>query len=78
MDGWLRRPAGRRLVGGGNVNLTGREMGLGGGEQAIFHMAGAKTPQLAAQAELVKAIHETGRETVQRDTFYEPTGQRAS
>ncbi len=41
-------------------------------EEHIFHMAGAKTPQVTAEAELVKAIRETGREPVQRDTFYEP------
>jgi len=29
-------------------------------------------PQLTAQAELIKAIRETGREPVQRDTFYQP------
>ena len=41
-------------------------------EEHIFHMAGAQTPQLTAEAELVKAIREAGREPVQRDTFYEP------
>ena len=41
-------------------------------EEHIFHMAGAQTPQLTAQAELVKALREAGREPVQRDTFYEP------
>ena len=69
---------GHEWSGGGNDNLAGREMRLGGGEQAVFHMAGAKTPQLAPQAELIKAILGTGRETVQRDTFYEPADQRAS
>ncbi len=41
-------------------------------EEHIFHMAGAKSPQLQTEAELVKAIRETGRIPVQRDTFYEP------
>jgi aminodeoxyfutalosine synthase len=41
-------------------------------EEHIFHMAGAKTPQLQTEAEMVKAIRETGRIPVQRDTFYQP------
>ncbi len=41
-------------------------------EEHIFHMAGAKSPQLQTEAEMVKAIRETGRIPVQRDTFYEP------
>ncbi|HEX4119351.1 MAG TPA: aminofutalosine synthase MqnE [Verrucomicrobiae bacterium] len=41
-------------------------------EEHIFHMAGAKTPQLQTEAEMVKAIRETGRIPVQRDTFYRP------
>lgn len=41
-------------------------------EEHIFHMAGAKTPQLHTEAEMVKAIRETGRIPVQRDTFYRP------
>lgn len=41
-------------------------------EEHIFHMAGAKSPQGAAQKELIKAIREAGREPVQRNTFYEP------
>src|SRR5213594_110135 len=41
-------------------------------EEHIFHMAGAKTPQLQTEAEMVKAIRETGRIPVQRGTFYEP------
>jgi len=41
-------------------------------EEHIFHMAGATSPQLTAEAELVKAIRETGRVPVQRDTFYQP------
>src|SRR5580700_3351716 len=41
-------------------------------EEHIFHMAGAKTPQLQTETEMVKAIRETGRTPVQRDTFYQP------
>ncbi|MBI2928193.1 MAG: CofH family radical SAM protein [Verrucomicrobia bacterium] len=41
-------------------------------EEHIFHMAGAKSPQLQTEAEMIKAIRETGRVPVQRDTFYEP------
>jgi aminodeoxyfutalosine synthase len=41
-------------------------------EEKIYHMAGAKTPQEMAREELVKAIHETGREPVQRDSLYRP------
>jgi aminodeoxyfutalosine synthase len=35
-------------------------------------MAGAKSPQLQTEAEMVKAIREVGRVPVQRNTFYEP------
>jgi aminodeoxyfutalosine synthase len=41
-------------------------------EENIFHMAGARTPQLQTETEMVKAIRETGRTPVQRNTFYEP------
>lgn len=41
-------------------------------EEHIFHMAGARSPQLQPEAEMIKAIRETGRVPVQRDTFYEP------
>ncbi len=41
-------------------------------EEKIYHMAGAKTPQEMAREELVKAIRETGREPVQRDSLYRP------
>jgi aminodeoxyfutalosine synthase len=41
-------------------------------EEHIFHMAGAKSPQVQTEAEMVKAIRETGRTPVQRNTFYEP------
>src|SRR5439155_16832688 len=41
-------------------------------EEHIFHMAGAKSPPLQTEADMVKAIRETGRTPVQRNTFYEP------
>ena len=41
-------------------------------EEHIFHMAGAKSPQLQSEAEMVKAIREAGHIPVQRTTFYEP------
>ncbi len=44
-------------------------------EEHIFHMAGAKSPQLQTEAEMVKLIREAGRTPVQRNTFYEPLKQ---
>jgi aminodeoxyfutalosine synthase len=41
-------------------------------EEHIFHMAGAKSPQLQTEAEMLKAIREAGRVPIQRNTFYEP------
>ena len=41
-------------------------------EEHIFHMAGAESPQLQTEAEMLKAIREAGRTPVQRNTFYEP------
>src|SRR5436190_2647597 len=41
-------------------------------EEHIFHMAGAKSPQLQTEAEMVKLIREARRIPVQRNTFYEP------
>ncbi len=41
-------------------------------EEHIFHMAGADTPQLQTEADMIKAIREVGRTPVQRNTFYEP------
>ena len=41
-------------------------------EEHIFHMAGADTPQLQTEAEMIKAIRGAGRTPVQRNTFYEP------
>ena len=40
-------------------------------EEHIFHMAGAQSPQLQTEAEMIKAIREAGRIPVQRNTFYE-------
>lgn len=40
------------------------------GEEKIFHMAGARTPQQQTVAALEKAIREAGRVPRQRDTFY--------
>jgi aminodeoxyfutalosine synthase len=41
-------------------------------EEKIFHMAGASSPQLQTENDMVKAIREAGRIAVQRNTFYEP------
>jgi aminodeoxyfutalosine synthase len=41
-------------------------------EEHIFHMAGATSPQLQTEADMLKAIREAGRTPVQRNTFYEP------
>ena len=41
-------------------------------EEHIFHMAGATSPQLQTEADMIKAIREAGRTAVQRDTFYQP------
>jgi aminodeoxyfutalosine synthase len=41
-------------------------------EEHIFHMAGATSPQLQTETDMLKAIGEAGRTPVQRNTFYEP------
>ncbi len=41
-------------------------------EEHIFHMAGATSPQLQTESDMVKAIREAGRTPVQRNSFYEP------
>jgi len=41
-------------------------------KEHIFHMAGATSPQLQTEMEMVKAIRETRRTPVQRNAFYEP------
>jgi len=48
------------------------------GEELIFHMAGASSPQLQTEAEMIKAIREAGRTPVQRNTFYETLRVRES
>ena len=35
-------------------------------------MAGATSPQLQTEADMIKTIREAGRTPVQRNTFYEP------
>ncbi len=47
-------------------------------EEHIFHMAGATSPQLQTEAEMIKAIREAGRTPVQRDTFYEVIAEKQS
>ncbi len=47
-------------------------------EEHIFHMAGATSPQLQTEMEMVKAIREAGRTPVQRNTFYEPIRELAN
>jgi aminodeoxyfutalosine synthase len=41
-------------------------------EEHIFHMAGATSPQVQTEADMLKAIREVGLTPVQRDTFYQP------
>jgi len=41
-------------------------------EEHVFHMAGAQSPQLQTEVQMIKAIREAGFTPVQRDTFYEP------
>ncbi|MGH7951694.1 MAG: aminofutalosine synthase MqnE [Limisphaerales bacterium] len=41
-------------------------------EEHIFHMAGATSPQLQTETDMIKAIREAGRTPVQRNTFYDP------
>ena len=41
-------------------------------EEHIFHMAGATSPQLQTEAEMIKAIRQAGQTPVQRNTFYQP------
>jgi aminodeoxyfutalosine synthase len=41
-------------------------------EEHVFHMAGATSPQWQTEADMIKAIRETGLTPVQRDTFYQP------
>lgn len=41
-------------------------------EEHIFRMAGTESPQAQTERDMIKAIRETGRIPVQRNTFYEP------
>ncbi len=41
-------------------------------EEHIFHMAGAQSPQLQSEAEMIKAIIEAGCVPAQRNSLYEP------
>lgn len=41
-------------------------------EEHIFHMAGARSPQVQTEADMVRAIRDAGRIPVRRNTFYEP------
>jgi aminodeoxyfutalosine synthase len=41
-------------------------------EEHIFHMAGAQSPQVQTEDDMIKAIREARRIPVQRNTFYEP------
>jgi aminodeoxyfutalosine synthase len=41
-------------------------------EEKIYHDAGATTPQGMRRQELVRLIHEAGREPIERDTMYRP------
>ena len=47
-------------------------------EEKIFHMAGATTPQQQTIAALEHAIHEAGREPVQRDSHYRHISHRSA
>jgi aminodeoxyfutalosine synthase len=40
-------------------------------EEHIFHMAGATSPQVQTEADMIKAIREADRTPVQRNTFYD-------
>jgi aminodeoxyfutalosine synthase len=41
-------------------------------EEHIFHMAGATSPQLQTETNMIKVIREAGKTPMQRNTFYEP------
>jgi aminodeoxyfutalosine synthase len=47
-------------------------------EEKIFHMAGATTPQELTVATLERAIRETGRDPVQRDSYYRHIGSNGA
>ncbi len=39
-------------------------------EEKIYHTAGATTPQMQSEQQLIRLIHEAGLEAVERDTYY--------
>ncbi|MGQ3683943.1 MAG: aminofutalosine synthase MqnE [Candidatus Loosdrechtia sp.] len=45
-------------------------------EEKITHAAGAETPEALSVDEIVRLIKETGRDPVERDTFYNPVKQK--
>lgn len=40
-------------------------------EEKIYHTAGATSPQMQTEQQLIRMIHELGLEAVERDTFYD-------
>ncbi len=47
-------------------------------EEHIFRMAGTQSPQAQTATAMINAIRETGRQPVQRNTFYEPIFEHAA
>jgi aminodeoxyfutalosine synthase len=45
-------------------------------EERITHAAGAETPEALPVEEIIKLIKETGRNPIERDTFYNPVRQK--
>ena len=43
-------------------------------EEKIYHMAGARTPEMMTPAEIRRLVRTAGREPVERDTFYNTVG----
>lgn len=41
-------------------------------EEKITHAAGANTPEALSVTEIIRLIREAGRESVERDTLYNP------
>ena len=39
-------------------------------EEKIYHTAGASSPQMQTELQLIGMIHELGLEAVERDTYY--------
>lgn len=40
-------------------------------EEKIYHTAGATSPQMQSEQQLIRLIHESGLEAVERDTYYQ-------